>query len=85
MKLNKFIKYSDRETLERIKRWPKLKNRFTLVKIYSNEHKAFWRGKGNGYTLKPEESDTWTCEEAFKRTQHCGPEKQIQFVDFRKI
>lgn len=85
MKLNKFIKHSDRETLERIKRWPSLLNRFPLVKIYSREHEAFWRGSGNGYTSNPEESDSLTCKEAFEKTCHCGPEKQIQFVDFSKI
>lgn len=78
--MNSFVKYTDRETLERIKRWPSLKNRFPNVRIYSVEHMAYWRGKGNGYTNNESESDIWTCEEAFKRTNHCGPEKQIQFI-----
>jgi hypothetical protein len=37
-------RYDDRETLERIKRWPGLLIRFRRVRIYSAEHGAFWRG-----------------------------------------
>jgi len=78
--INRFKKYNDRETLERIKRWPNFIKRFPNVRIYSAEHGAFWRGKGNGYTINPMESDIVSCEEAFKKTYHCGPEKQIQFI-----
>ena len=80
-RMNNLMKYADRETLERIKRWPTLKNRFPKVKIYSAEHMAYWRGKGNGYTNIESESDIWTCEDAFNKTRHCGPEKKIQFVE----
>jgi hypothetical protein len=73
-------RYDDRETLERIKRWPGLLIRFRRVRIYSAEHGAFWRGKGNGYTANAAESDVWDIGAAVARTRHCGPEKQIQFV-----
>ncbi len=77
---NIFKKYNDRETLERIKRWPSLMHRFDTVRIYSAEHGAYWRGTGQGYTTEPNESNIWDIEEAFNRTKHCCPQKQIQFV-----
>jgi hypothetical protein len=76
-----FKRRKDRETLERIKRWPKLIERFTRVRIFSVEHDAFWKGTGQGYTDKPEESTPLPMEDAFKRTKHCGKEKMIQFVN----
>ena len=76
----KYKRYEDRETLERIKRWPQLSARFPLVRIYSNEHGAFWRGSGQGYTTREIESDVLSCYDAFEQTKHCGKEKHIQFV-----
>lgn len=70
----------DRETLARLKRWPHLASRFPRVRIYSGEWRAFWRGKGNGYTENAEESDVLDIGAAVAKTNHCGPEKQIQFV-----
>ena len=81
----RYSKYHDRETLERIKRWPKLMSRFEFVRIYSAEWESFWRGKGNGYTPDPLESKVWKAKEAFERTQHCGPEKRIQFVAVNNV
>jgi len=75
-----YRRYNDRETLERIKRWPHLVKRFDKVRIYSAEWELFWRGNGNGYTSDPSESNIWNCEEAFNKTKHCGAEKKIQFV-----
>jgi len=73
-------RYSDRETLERIKRWPNLVKRFPRVRIYSAQWGAFWKGSGNGYTGNASESDVLDIGHAVARTNHCGPEKQIQFV-----
>ena len=75
-----FKRYEDRETLERLKRWPGLFKRFQKVRIFSAEWGYFWRGNGIGYTSNPEESDVKTIEDAFKQTRHCGPEKRIQFI-----
>ena len=75
-----FKRYDDRETLERIKRWPVLMNRFLNVRIFSAEHNAYWRKTGQGYTENENESAIWNMKRAYKRTCHCGPEKQIQFV-----
>lgn len=76
----RFARYDDRESLERIKRWPHLVNRCPTVRIYSAEHQAYWMGSGNGYTTNPLDSDVWQFDLAVARTLHCGPEKQIQFV-----
>jgi hypothetical protein len=80
MKNQRYKNYNDRETLERIKRWPQLIKRFPFVRIYSAQWNAFWRNTGQGYTENPNESAIWTCEDAFKNTIHCGPEKKIQFI-----
>ena len=79
----RYSRYKDRETLERIKRWPLLIKRFPQVRIYSAEHIAFWRGVGNGYTELASESKVWSCECAVRITRHCGPEKRIQFIEAR--
>ena len=76
----KYKRMKDRETLERLKRWPNLFARFPRVRIYSAEHRAWWRNTGQGYTLNPFKSAVWDVRDAFNRTSHCGPEKQIQFV-----
>ncbi len=78
---DRFRRYADKETLERITRWPSLLSRFPLVRIYSAEHCAFWRGSGQGYVDSPEESQVWAIEDAVKRTKHCGPEKKIEFIE----
>ncbi|WBA79595.1 hypothetical protein [Endozoicomonas sp. GU-1] len=76
-----FTKRVDRETLERIKRWPGMKNRFPRVRIYSAEWGYFWRGTGQGYTSNPDESTVMSIDEALAKTRHCGPEKRIQYVE----
>lgn len=75
-----FKRRSDRETVERIKRWPSLMKRFQRVRIYSAQWGYYWRGTGQGYTSNPLESDVLDIEVAFEMTRHCGPEKKIQFV-----
>lgn len=74
-------RHPDFETLERVKRWPSLLNRFTYVCIFSAEHQAFWREGGNGYTLNPGEAWRLPFNVAIEQTRHCGPEKQIQFYN----
>jgi hypothetical protein len=76
-----FRKYKDRETRERLKRWPSLFHRFGAVRIYSAEHRAYWRGSGSGYTENPLESNVMCLSDAFNKTRHCGPEKRIQYIE----
>ncbi len=80
-KRDRFRRYADKETLERITRWPSLLSRFPRVRIYSAEHCAFWRGTGQGYTGSPKESQVWAIGDAVKRTKHCCPKKKIQFIE----
>lgn len=84
MRKNKFRRYEDRETLERIRRWPHLINRFPRVRIYSAEHGAYWRGTGKGYTSNPEESEIYWCRDAVHKTRHCEPEKHIQYIEAKR-
>lgn len=60
------------ETLRAIRGNPK-------VRIYSGEHFTWWRKDGAGYATHVGEAGTWSLEDAFAATRHCGPEKQIEF------
>lgn len=75
-----FKRREDRETLERLKRWPSLFGRCKRVRIYSAEHGYYWRGEGRGYTPCAAESNVVDIHDAFNATKHCGPEKRIQFM-----
>jgi len=50
-----------------------------VVYIYSNEHDAYWRTDGHGYTSDGLEAGLFRFEEAWDRTNHVGPEKRIEF------
>jgi len=49
------------------------------VIIWSNEHGAWWRPEGKGYT--GDRADAWAVDflTAWNYTQHCGPEKKINY------
>ena len=49
------------------------------VRIWSGEHRAYWRSMGNGYSWDTEEAGVFDFEDAYNRTNHCGPEKKIIF------
>lgn len=48
------------------------------VRIWSNEHRAYWGPNNRGYCDLPGAS-TYDFERAYEVTRHCGPEKQIAF------
>lgn len=50
-----------------------------LVYIWSDQHKAYWRPKAQGYTAREVEAGVWPRQEAVAMTKHCGPEKKIGF------
>jgi hypothetical protein len=50
-----------------------------LVRIYSDEHGAYWRPNGSGYTIRVNAAGIYTLADATARTAHCGPEKRIEF------
>jgi hypothetical protein len=60
-------------------------DRFTRVRIYSGQWGAYWLGEGNGHTENPNESNVYDMKIAFPKTNHCGPEKQIRFVEANEV
>ena len=51
-----------------------------LVLIFAGQHRTFWRANGSGYTYDVDQAGVYTLEDAYKRTRHCGSEKEICFV-----
>jgi len=49
------------------------------VRIWSAEHRAWWRPNLCGYTVHAEVAGRYSFEEAWAATNHCGPEKRIVF------
>ncbi len=49
------------------------------VRIYSREHLAYWRPKGAGYALDARDAAVVSFSAALAATQHCGPEKGIEY------
>lgn len=49
------------------------------VRIWSAEHRAWWRPNGNGYTSQPDQAGLYDFADAYDATKHCGPEKQIAY------
>lgn len=70
------------ETLERIKRWPTLADKFNgkFVFIRSDQWGAFWGPNNSGYTDDKQKAGIYSFNDAFNATRHCGSEKGISFV-----
>lgn len=49
------------------------------VRVWSEEHRAWWRPTGNGYTTAEAGAGVYDFADAYERTKHCGPEKRIEF------
>jgi len=49
------------------------------VRIYSREHHAWWRANGSGYAEDIADAGIYTFQDAWGRSSHCGPEKQIEY------
>ena len=71
----------ERITLEQIKEnhmiIDALKNKG--VRIWSGEWETYWSPGGRGYTPDGLQAGVWEFEDAYKRTNHCGPEKKIEY------
>ena len=87
MKYRQYTKWSLRkqpegsETLERLKRWPSLRNKWVgqKVRIWSSEHNLYWNANCCGYTFDGLKAGIYDFEEAFKATFGCGYDKKIEF------
>jgi hypothetical protein len=49
------------------------------VRVWSEEHQGYSRQNWDGHTPDRDEAGVWTLREAYEKTQHYGPEKQIFF------
>lgn len=52
-----------------------------LVHIFSDEHSAYWRSGGSGYTVHIPSAGVFTGRDAYERTKHCGKEKFIEYEE----
>ncbi len=59
-------------------------NKGAKVYIRSGQWASYWRANGAGYTNKISDVGIYDIEDAWKRTAHCGLEKQISF-EFVKV
>jgi len=50
------------------------------VYIYSGQWQSFWRPNGGGYTNDLNQAGVYTLADAWNRTSHCGPEKDIRYL-----
>jgi putative component of membrane protein insertase Oxa1/YidC/SpoIIIJ protein YidD len=48
-------------------------------RVYSGEHRLYWRPKCSGYTSSALEAGIFTFWAAYAATSHCGPEKEIGY------
>lgn len=67
-------------TQQHIIRHPESLDRFTTVRIWSEEWRAWWRPDGCGYTDDRTQSGLYDALDAFRRVRHCGAEKGILIV-----
>lgn len=67
------------DNLERLERWPGLKNKFVGKKVYIISDGWYWRPDAAGYTSDGLEAGVYDFEDAWRRSSHCGPEKRIVY------
>jgi hypothetical protein len=83
VELLKQIPNPNRISLEALKEDPSWrdcgKTKCRLVRIFSDEHHAYWRPNGNGYVDDSIGAGIWSLYDAYERTSHCGKEKKIMF------
>ncbi len=50
------------------------------VRIWSAEHRAWWRPDRCGHTTSIEHAGIYSFEDAWAASAHCCPRKQIEYV-----
>jgi hypothetical protein len=76
-------KPKQRLSLEAIKKSTRLQRRLAnkIVRIWSDEWRAWWREGGHGYTDKLDEAAEWYFQDALDISSHAGPEKKIIYEE----
>ena len=67
-------------TLEQIKADETLMDGLDKVLIWTDEHGAYWRENGGGYTWDKFEAGIYEIKDAYRRTKHCSEDKLIKFL-----
>lgn len=78
----RFEKQDDRESLERVRRWPRLLQRFPMVYIYSARYNQYWRMTPTATELVPNIVNATPMESlrALGLVADRRPDDRIQFV-----
>jgi hypothetical protein len=79
-----FIIESGVLTLEAARTDPARKLALDKVRIWSDEHRAWWGPEGRGYFTELTAAGVYDIEEAYRLTQHCCSKKKIQFHNATK-
>ena len=67
-------------TLEEIKADNTIMDELDKVLIWTDEHGAYWRENGGGYTWDKLEAGIYDIKDAYRRTKHCSEDKLIKFL-----
>ncbi len=69
-------------SLVKLKRYPKMRRHLEgkRVRIYSGEHRMWWRNHGHGYTHSQSDVGIFDFKVAWDISHHAGPEKKIAYV-----
>ncbi|MDP2505417.1 hypothetical protein [Oceanobacter sp. 3_MG-2023] len=75
---HRFTRYEDRETLERIQRWPNLAKRFAQVSVRSAACGAYW--KDGKFTATRNNADRFSMKDAMALCSQFNTQHEIQLV-----
>ncbi len=75
------MKPPTRIPLRKLKTYPTMRRHLEgkRVRIYSREHRAWWREGGHGYTTVESDAGIFDFNDAYSHTWRCDPSKQIVY------
>lgn len=68
-------------TQQHLRLHPEKIERFTNVRIWSDQWRAWWRPDASGYTDDLFQAGIYSAKDALRKVNHCGPEKRILIVE----